>query len=120
MNDTGFRGNTNLKRSGVKQEWTKKQILEYKKSMNDPIYFVEKYMKIVHIDKGVVPFKMWDFQKELIQTLHNNRFIVGKYPRQTGKCLLFETAINIRDKKTKEVKRVSIGELYEKVKECEM
>ena len=37
------------------------------------------------MDEGLVQFKMWDFQEELIRNFHENRFNICKMPRQTGK-----------------------------------
>lgn len=81
----GYLGNPNLKPVGVQQQFTPDQVQEYIKCANDPVYFVEKYVKIVAVDKGLVPFEMYDFQKELIGKLHGNRFVIGKLPRQVGK-----------------------------------
>ena len=53
--------------------------------MNDPQYFIEKYLKIVSLDKGLIPFDMYPFQKEMVGTFHNNRFTICKLPRQSGK-----------------------------------
>ena len=81
----GYLGNPNLKPVGVQQQFTPEQVQEYIRCANDPVYFVEKYVKIVAVDKGLVPFEMYDFQKELIKILHDNRFVIGKLPRQVGK-----------------------------------
>lgn len=81
----GYLGNPNLKPVGVQQQFSPDQVKEYIKCANDPVYFVEKYVKIVAVDKGLVPFEMYDFQKELIGKLHGNRFVIGKLPRQVGK-----------------------------------
>jgi len=81
----GYLGNPNLKPVGVQQQFTPHQVEEYIKCSNDPGYFVKNYVKIVAVDKGLVPFEMYDYQEELIDTLHNNRFVIGKLPRQTGK-----------------------------------
>lgn len=81
----GYLGNPNLKPVGVQQQFTPDQVKEYIKCATDPVYFVEKYVKIVAVDKGLVPFEMYDFQKELIDKLHANRFVIGKLPRQVGK-----------------------------------
>ena len=81
----GYLGNPNLKPVGVQQQFTPEQVQEYIKCANDPVYFVEKYVKIVAVDKGLVPFEMYDFQKDLISKLHANRFVIGKLPRQVGK-----------------------------------
>ena len=80
-----YLGNPNLKKAFVSQEFTKENILEFQKCMNDPQYFIEKYIKIVSLDKGLIPFDMYPFQKEMIGTFHNNRFTICKLPRQSGK-----------------------------------
>ena len=80
-----YLGNPNLKKINIPQEFTKEQILEYQKCAADPIYFMETYVKIVSLDEGLVPFKMYDFQKKIVDTIHNNRFTICKLPRQSGK-----------------------------------
>ena len=80
-----YHGNPNLKTANVPIEFTKEQILEYQKCEGDPQYFVEKYIKIVSIDHGLIPFHMYPFQKDLIGTFHSNRFTICKLPRQSGK-----------------------------------
>ena len=80
-----YLGNPNLKRANITQEWTKEEIEEYAKCMKDPQYFIEHYIKIVSLDEGLIPFHLYDFQKEMIGTFHNNRFSICKLPRQSGK-----------------------------------
>ena len=80
-----YLGNPNLKKANVPVEFTKEQIQEYQKCMDDPVYFIQEYMKIVSLDEGLVPFKMYDFQKHMVQTFHDNRFTICKLPRQSGK-----------------------------------
>ena len=48
-----YLGNPNLKKTNVSVEFTKEQIQEYQKCMDDPIYFIENYMKIVSLDEGL-------------------------------------------------------------------
>jgi hypothetical protein len=79
-----YRDNPLLKRVGVKVEYTKEQFDEYVKCAQDPIYFT-KYMNIITLDEGLVPFNMYDFQKDMISTFHDNRFSIVKCPRQVGK-----------------------------------
>ena len=81
----GYLGNPNLKPVGVQQQFTPEQVTEYIKCTNDPSYFVKRYVKIVSVDKGLIPFEMYDYQEKLIKILHENRFVIGKLPRQTGK-----------------------------------
>ena len=82
---TNYLGNPNLVKVGVKNEYTKDQIIEYQKCAEDPIYFMVNYIKIVSLDEGLVPFKMYGFQKKIVETIHNNRFTICKLPRQSGK-----------------------------------
>ena len=83
-----YLGNPNLKSAGVEVEFTKEQIAEYIKCSKDPIYFIKNYIKIVSLDEGLVPFTMWDFQEETVDAIHNNRFVICKFPRQTGKSTI--------------------------------
>ena len=80
-----YRDNPLLKKSGVKVNFTQPQVEEYIKCAKDPVYFAENYIKIVNVDRGLMPFEMWDFQKEMIKLYHENRFSITKCPRQVGK-----------------------------------
>jgi hypothetical protein len=79
-----YRDNPLIKRVGVDIKYTQEQIDEYIQCSKDPIYF-SKYIKIITLDHGLVPFEMYDFQKEMINLFHNNRFVITKCPRQVGK-----------------------------------
>jgi hypothetical protein len=83
-NKESYRDNPLLKRVGVQVNFTEEQVDEYIKCSRDPIYFA-KYIKIITLDEGVTDFKMYDFQKDMIQTFHKNRFTIMKCPRQVGK-----------------------------------
>ena len=80
-----YLGNPNLKKANVAQNFTKKQVTEFLKCAQDPVYFAMKYMKIINLDEGLVPFQMYDFQEKLVNNFHNNRFNICKMPRQSGK-----------------------------------
>jgi len=80
-----YLGNPNLKKANTPINFTKKQVEEWIRCKEDPIYFTKNYVKIVSLDEGLVPFKMWDFQENLIRNFHENRFNICKMPRQTGK-----------------------------------
>lgn len=85
LNKQYYRDNKLLKKQGVSLNYTPEQITEYVKCSQDAIYFINKYVKIVTLDEGVVPFKLWPFQKKLIHLLHTKRFVIGKLLRQVGK-----------------------------------
>tara|TARA_Y100001937_G_scaffold126477_1_gene195851 strand:- start:335 stop:1963 length:1629 start_codon:yes stop_codon:yes gene_type:complete len=80
-----YLGNPNLKKVNTAVEFTKEQIKEYQKCSKDPLYFMLNYVQIVSLDEGLVPFKMYDFQKHIVRTIHDNRFTICKLPRQSGK-----------------------------------
>jgi len=80
-----YLGNPNLKKAGTPIQFTKKQINEWVKCKNDPLYFACNYIQIISLDEGLVPFNMYDFQKDILQDFHNHRFNIAKLPRQTGK-----------------------------------
>ena len=100
-----YNANPNLKKANVQQSWTKKQLQEYSNCMEDPIYFIQNYVKIISLDEGLVPFDMYSFQKEMVGTFHSNRFTICKLPRQSGKSTvmvsyllhyaLFNPSVNI-------------------------
>ena len=80
-----YLGNPNLKKVNTPVEFTKDQVLEFRKCENDPTYFIKNYVQIVSLDEGLVPFNMYGFQEEMIQTMHKDRFTICKLPRQSGK-----------------------------------
>ena len=83
----GYLGNINVKRAGVQTEWTEEQILEYKKCMVDPLYFIQKHLKIISLDEGLVPFKLYDYQQDLITHFDESRFSIVLACRQSGKSI---------------------------------
>jgi len=100
-----YLGNPNLKNVGQNIDWTEDTLEEYMKCKEDPQYFIQKYIRIVHVDKGLVPFEMYEYQKDMIHKFTDNRFVICKMPRQTGKSttiiafllhyLLFNESVNI-------------------------
>ena len=109
---SGYLGNENIKRKGIPVSWTKEMILEWKKCADDPIYFAEKYIQIVHVDHGLIPINMYDYQKEITTKITNNRRCAVVTSRQAGKCLYRESFINIRNKTTGEIKKISVEDFY--------
>ena len=83
-----YLGNPNLKKANVPQEFSKDEIAEYLKCAKDPVYFIREYIRIVSLDHGVIPFKMYDFQEDMVQKFHDHRFNIAKLPRQSGKSTI--------------------------------
>lgn len=80
-----FNGNPLLKPAYAKVQMTAEQLMEYAKCEEDPLYFIENYVKIISLDHGTIPFKPWQFQKDMIKTMVEERFTICKMPRQVGK-----------------------------------
>ena len=85
MNNNGYNGNASLKRAGIELPYTEKEVLELAKCVEDPIYFIDNYCYIVTLDHGIQPFKLYDCQKEKVETIHNNRKVIIMEGRQQGK-----------------------------------
>ena len=85
MGTKSYLGNPNLKGIGVSVDWTPEAVKEYKKCTESPLYFIKNYVQIVNVDRGLVKFDMWDFQEDMVNHFHDERFVICKMPRQTGK-----------------------------------
>lgn len=85
MMGDGYLGNIHLKKTGEPIEWTPELIREYLKCAEDPVYFAKKYIKIVHVDRGLIPLEMYDYQKEIVEKITNNRRLAVLTARQSGK-----------------------------------
>jgi hypothetical protein len=83
--DHGLRGNINLKRINTEISWTQEMIEEYIKCSQDPIHFIKTYVRIVHVDRGLVPFELYDYQEQMVNSMAENRYTIITTARQVGK-----------------------------------
>ena len=83
----GYMGNPLVKKDGLKTPFSAEEVDEYVKCMNDPIYFVEKYIKVISLDKGLVPFNPYEYQKKMFKQFNENRFNIVLACRQSGKSI---------------------------------
>jgi hypothetical protein len=66
-------------------ELTKNEIVkEILKSGKDPVYFIDNYARISHPLEGLIPFKLYPFQRELLADFNDHRFNVILKARQLG------------------------------------
>lgn len=86
-NEFGYLGNPNVKRDGVETSFTKEEIQEYQKCMQDPAYFARKYVKIISLDEGLVPFDLYPYQEKMFKHFKDNRFSIILACRQSGKSI---------------------------------
>ena len=80
-----YRGNPNLKNVAQKINWTEDNLTEYMLCKEDSEHFIRSFVKIIHVDRGLVSFEMYDYQKDMVHKFNDNRFVICKMPRQTGK-----------------------------------
>jgi hypothetical protein len=74
-----------VKQPYKKERYTDVQIAEIVKSATDPVYFIQEYMWVQHPTKGRVRFHLYDYQVELINCYHTNRYSINMLGRQMGK-----------------------------------
>lgn len=67
---------------------------EYLKCKKDPIYFISKYIKVVHPVRGMVPFNLYPFQKTIVNALETERFNILRKFRQAG-CTTIAAAYSV-------------------------
>ena len=82
-----YHGNPNLKPLAYQHDFSQEEIEEYIKCKEDPVYFIENYVKIITLDKGLQPFKLYDCQKEKVDCIMKNRRVVLMEGRQQGKTV---------------------------------
>ena len=87
MLNQSYLGNPNVKRDGVLQQWTPELLREYKKCMEDPIYFARHYVKVIALDKGLVKFDLYPYQEQMFNHFQEHRFNVILACRQSGKSI---------------------------------
>lgn len=100
---TGYNGNPLLKKVRRQIPWSKEQVEEYIRCSEDPIYFAEKYIKIVNVDEGFISINLYDYQKEIISAFKDNRRVIVTTSRQAGKtttaaCLILHYILFNSDK----------------------
>ena len=87
IDNNSYKGNQLLKSTSAAVSFTPKQIKEMIKCKNDPIHFIEQYVKIIDVDDGLVSFQLRGFQKDMVKAYMTDRFIIGKIARQSGKSI---------------------------------
>ena len=82
-----YLGNPQVKRDGVEEQWDKHKLREYQKCMNDPVYFCKTYVKVIHLDRGLVHFDLYPYQEDMFKHFDENRFSIVLACRQSGKSI---------------------------------
>jgi hypothetical protein len=83
----GYLGNANVKKDGISHNWTLEEVREYSECVKSAVYFAEKYVKIVHLDSGLIPFTLYPYQRKMFEHFEDNRFSIVLACRQSGKSI---------------------------------
>ncbi len=82
---TPFRNNSSIPQAGSTYNYTLQELQEFMRCSKDPVYFIKTYMRIVNVDRGLVPFDLYPYQEQMIRSYHENRFNITLTSRQAGK-----------------------------------
>jgi len=106
------------------EQW---QVEEIRKCTASYGYFCENYVRIIHPMKGIIPFRLYDFQKRVVSEYDKNQFNIIKKFRQAGlttvsviwalwRCLFkFEQRCMVLSKSDREA--IGVGKIVETVLE---
>lgn len=81
----GYRGSNKVKAAGTVIEWTPEIVEEWIRCREDPIYFAENYIKIINRQGNFEVIELYDYQKEIIRSVIENRATIAECARQSGK-----------------------------------
>lgn len=74
-------------------------------------YFADNYYHILALDRGLEIVNMYPKQRELLNLIIDEKRIITCAARQSGKC--FKNGyVNIRNKKTGEIREILIDDFY--------
>lgn len=83
-----YLGNKNLPTPETRFEWTSEMLSELKKCSKNILHFAENYFYIVNLDRGKEKIKLHNYQKRILRSLRDNRFVCFLSSRQSGKTTL--------------------------------
>lgn len=83
-----YLGNKNLPLPDSTFEWTSEMVRHLKKCRTNILHFAENFFFIVNLDKGKMKIALHPYQKRILRSLRDNRFIVMLSSRQSGKTTL--------------------------------
>ena len=74
-----------LKKPGEKIRYTNDMVQELLRCRKDYIYCIRQYVKVRHPVRGIVPFDLFDYQEDMVNTYIDNDRVIVLASRQMGK-----------------------------------
>lgn len=102
-----FSNEIGVRRHGISFSFTPEEFNEYVKCKTDVGHFAENHCKVKREDGSVGQIKLRDYQKDILELYDKNRFSILCGSRQIGKCVTFNTKIELESGKI-----MLLGELY--------
>ena len=88
-------GNAVYKKGNIVFNYTQDELDEINKCARDIVYFANTHCQVM-TDDGYMRIKLRPYQEEMLKSFKNNRFNICLAPRQIGKCLSFDTMVDIK------------------------
>lgn len=83
-----YLGNPLIRRFGSrKTEWTDELLREYQRCREDIEYFCSTYVMVMNLDKGLMNFVPYPYQRKMWKLFRENRFNIVLACRQSGKTI---------------------------------
>lgn len=98
-----------IKKSYKKEKFTKHEIKEIMKCLDDPTYFAINYFYIQNPSKGRMKLALHEYQKDLIKTFNDYKYSICLMSRQTGKCVSYDTFITYNNSQKKIGKIINLN-----------
>lgn len=105
-----YNRNTKIMAADVEYPYTTEHLIEIKKCSENIFYFICNYAKVITLKGGIDLLKLYQYQKNAIKIIAENRFSIFKFPRQMGKCVDENTNIKVRI--NGDILDLTIGQLY--------
>lgn len=77
--------NEMYKKPNIECEYTAEMLVELQRCAEDPIYFIQNYVKIQSQRDGAVLFKPFPYQIKMLRLFKENRFSMVRCGRQMRK-----------------------------------
>ena len=110
-----YKKDMTLRGANIDFPYTEAQIIEIDKCAKDVFYFIQNYVNILTLEDGVQLFEPFQYQKNMIKLMDENRFTIFTTSRQAGKCVHPSTLITIKNRKSGFIEKIEIESFYSMV-----
>lgn len=105
-----YRGNINLRKANLNFQYTEEELQEIIRCKQDIVYFANTYCYL-KTQTGVRRIKLRSYQEKMLRHYQDNRFSIVCQSRQSGKCVVWTTIIEVMDA-SGNVGQIYIGDLF--------